>query len=107
MPDSFDKQLSQMSAEALMCRVLHHAWTIATLDTDAGFALGLLCSRCGAEADKIRDWRGRARRRMWYGNAHGYLFTGTGRLSKEQRRAIEDALVTELDDGRLPKRDVS
>lgn len=106
MPDSFEKQLSQMSVDHLRCRKYGHSLIEATLETERGvFDLGLRCTReCGYEVSKYRDpITGEMKTQGWYDPAKGYLFKKVGKLTRAQRAEIWDQLESEVRHLGLPR----
>ena len=106
MPESFEKQLSQMDIDHLRCRKYGHALREATLETERGvFDLGLVCTRsCGYEVSKYRDpVTGEMKSQGWYDPAKGYLFKKVGRLNPQQRAEIWDQLSDEVKALGLPR----
>jgi hypothetical protein len=100
-PDiEFDRQLSEMPLEYLKCRKWRHKFTEdGTVTEDRRrkqLAIGLTCDRCGLEADDVIDANDGTtiRRRIWPETyPDGYLFSGTGRMTRERNGMIALTIV--------------
>lgn len=105
-PKTFEQQVSEMSVEELLCRVIAHAWKPVTLETSRGvFELGLACMRCRKERSRHRHWRTlKATNRYWDPPESHYALDRIGRLTSEQRRYIEREVERELKRANLPSK---
>jgi hypothetical protein len=101
MKADFDKQLSGMALDHLMCRTFGHKFDPAgSVELDKRrrtLAIGLACTRCGYEKDRIiSSLDGHRIITRSAGYPDGYLFKGTGRLSPEERGIISLTVAGEL-----------
>ena len=72
-----DSLLGDLDETFLLCRDVHHSWTVSGYHAVGGGAVErtLLCERC--ETERIDEWTlGGARVRSWYRYPDGYQFRG-------------------------------
>jgi len=94
---SFEKQLSEMPLEYLICMDIGHKWDPATLEVEYGdFKLGLRCSRCDMERDRWRGPDGKMRNRYWHPRSD-FGFRHTGRRTMDQRSEIRYTWQSEME----------
>jgi hypothetical protein len=87
--------VAAMSIDNLHCRDYGHSWRphdVHVLARKQGYVQELLCARCGTSRIRAMDRWGMIIASQ-YRHADGYLISGLGRLSMEDRGVIRVASV--------------